>query len=174
MLAFKQSVNMFLEIPSIVHPYFLDPRDEQCTLSLEFEYDETTYSAILEFDTRYMSMQIQRVIFDIKIDDLGITHYSCTVMFKDPTSAPYFEHKLLQGTPPTIKDIVDQLSTSIAEEFIDKLYDNPLMPPNTATQFEYGPELRKSLFVIIRQSILGMSTQMPTYAQAYKMNKRVG
>jgi hypothetical protein len=178
MPTFNQSCTQFIETPALLKPYQMDPQLADLKFNLEFEYAECSYSATLTIDVSSVRSSIKQFIFQIDSDDTATQHLSNITMYREAKHAPAYEYRCLKDAYQgiTLANLVRVLvRTVITDYIIDRLFDNPTWFPyhesDASVQVEFGPERRKSIALIISGTVEHLTSFMPDYQTAFKIQQ---
>ncbi len=177
-MQFTQKIQHFVETPSMIKPYHLDPQIAEIGFELTIEYTECTLAAVLVIDVMHLQGPASKLIFKILSDDVGDIHYSRTTLFSNPKYAPEHVYQACDQAyqHATLSDLILNFRVRIADEFVDKMFDNVTVFPyhdnGPLPTIEYGPEYRKSLQTMAIATIQQLTNCMPSYQDAYKLHER--
>lgn len=176
-MQFIQRTTHYIETPALIKPFALDPQVVELGFELTFEYTDCTLAATIAIDVSHLRGPASKLIFKILSDDVGVTHYSRTTLFSNPKYTP--EHvyqncgEVYQGSK--LFDLVGNFRFRIAEEFLDKMFDNVTVFPyhenGPVDVIEYGPERRKGIECLVYGAVMHLAACMPTYQEASKLPK---
>lgn len=169
-MKFTQRRTQYIQTPALIKPFHLDSAIKEIGIELDFNYTETSFAATITVDVSSLFGSVNKLVFNIASDET--LHYSITTMFRNPKYAPLHQFEdladMLSGY--SLSDIVTNLSFKIGEQFVDKMFDNPVYDPEKpAVVAEYAPQYRKGVALTVTNTIRQLVNFMPSYEGAYKL-----